>query len=464
MTTQRIHPARVNQRRPLNAPARSGRKAWGAAFSSTVGTSLEWYDFFVYGSTAALVFGPLFFPGSDALTGTLQAFGTYAVGFAARPIGGIIFGRLGDRIGRRDVLVYTLLLMGVATVGVGLLPTRDQIGVAAPILLIALRFLQGLALGGEWAGAVILSIEHGPPRRRGLSGSWPQMGVPIGGLMTTAVLWALHTLTPERLFLVWGWRLPFLLSGFLVVIGLLIRMGVAESPLFAEVESAGAATRRPLREVLARHRKGLLLTIGSRIGPDVAYYTFSLFLITYVTNTLKLPSGDALRAVVFGSIAQALLIPVAGALSDRVGRRPVFLLGAAAAAGWAFIFFRMLDTRSPVMITIAVVVALCCHALMYGPQAALIAELFSTRVRYTGASLGYQAAGIAGGALAPFIALKIIDGTHATTAVSVYVACALAITAVALLFTPELARIDLRETRGRTLHRDGVRRHVRISG
>jgi metabolite-proton symporter len=436
---------------------RSARMGWRAAFASTVGTCLEWYDFFLYGSAAALVFGPLFFPDSDPLTGTLQAFATYTVGFIARPLGGIIFGHLGDRVGRRDVLVHTLLLMGIATVGIGLLPTRDQIGVAAPILLVSLRFLQGLGLGGEWAGAVIISIEHGPSGRRGLSGSWPQLGVPVGALLTAAALWALNALMPEQLFLLWGWRIPFLLAGILVLVGLFIRIGVAESPLFAEVESAGTAARRPLFEVLRRHPRGLLVTIGSRIGPDVLYYTCALYVLTYMTRSLGLPRETALQAVVIGSVVQALLIPIAGGLSDRLGRRPVAGFGVIIAIGWSFAFFRLLDTRSPALITVAVVVALACHGVIYGPQAAMIAELFSTRLRYSGASLGYQLAGIAGGALAPIIALKLVERTNSTLAVSIYVAAALCITTIALLCAPETSRIDLRQVSGRDTYTGRVR-------
>ncbi len=417
-------PVEFNRVGPVYRVAVPGprRRSLRAAVAATVGTSLEWYDFFLYGSTAVLVFGPLFFPDSDPLTGTLQAFATYTVGFVARPLGGVVFGHLGDRVGRRDVLVYTLLLMGTATIGIGLLPTRDQIGVAAPILLVTLRFLQGLGLGGEWAGAVIISIEHGPPHRRGLSGSWPQIGVPAGGLLTTAVLWTLNMYMSDDMFLLWGWRLPFMLSGVLVLIGLFIRIGVAESPLYSEVESAGVAARRPALEVIRRHPGRLLVAIGGRVGPDVMYYTFALYVLTYVTGTLKLPRETALQAVVIGSVVQALLIPVAGALSDRIGRRPVFLLGATAAAAWSFPFFRLVDTRSPVLIAAAVVAALACHGVMYGPQAALIAELFNTRLRYSGASIGYQSAGIVGGALAPIVALKLLESTHSTFSVSVYVA------------------------------------------
>src|SRR4051794_11169237 len=300
--------------------------------ASLIGTSLEWYDFFLYGSAAALVFGKLFFPQFEALTGTLLAFATYAVGFLARPLGGVIFGHFGDRTGRRTVLVVTLLLMGGATFAVGLLPTYATIGVAAPILLVCLRFLQGLGLGGEWGGAVLMSLEHGDPRRRGLNASWPQVGVPAGNLLAAAVLWVLNSTLSDEAFLSWGWRVPFLLSGALVAVGLWIRLAITESPLFAEVEEAGVKARMPLVEVLRKHPRGLLVAMAARIGTDIAFYTFSLYVLTYVTGTLGLPRGFGLAAVLIGSAFQLALIPAFGALSDRVGRRPVYAAGAVAAA------------------------------------------------------------------------------------------------------------------------------------
>jgi MFS family permease len=372
--------------------------------ASLIGTSLEWYDFFLYGSAAALVFGKLFFPHFEALTGTLLAFTTYAVGFVARPLGGIIFGHFGDRVGRRNVLVITLLLMGAATFAIGLVPSYNAIGVAAPVLLVVLRFLQGLGLGGEWGGAVIMSVEHGGSDRRGLNASWPQVGVPAGNLLAAAVLWVLNSLLSESAFLSWGWRVSFLLSGVLVLVGLWIRLTITESPLFAEVEESGAKAKMPLVEVLRRHPRGLIVAMAARIGTDVAFYTFTLYILTYITGTLKLPRGVGLAAVLIGSAFQLALIPAFGALSDRIGRRPVYAIGAASAAVWAFAFFPLLDTANRAVIVLATVVALATHAAMYGPQAAFIVEMFSTRLRYSGASMGYQIAGILGGALALWFA------------------------------------------------------------
>ncbi|GAA3447710.1 MFS transporter [Planomonospora venezuelensis] len=413
-----------------------------------IGTSLEWYDFFLYGTAAALVFNKLFFPTFEPLTGTLLAFLTYAVGFVARPLGGIVFGHFGDRVGRKNVLVVTLLLMGAATFLIGLAPGYTTIGVAAPLLLTALRFVQGLGLGGEWGGAVLMSIEHGHPARRGFNASWPQVGVPAGNLLAAGVLGAMSALLPDEAFLSWGWRVPFLLSGVLVLVGLWIRLRIVESPLFAEVEQSGRKAEMPLLEVIRTHPRALASAFLARIGVDVAFYTFVTYSLSYVSDTLGLDRGVALNAVLIGSAVQLFLIPLFGALSDRVGRRPVYLAGAVAAAVWVFAFFPLLDTGSFPVIALASIVALACHAAMYGPQAAFIAELFSTRLRYSGASMGYQVAGIFGGALAPIIALRLFEGFGTTLAVSLYVVATLAVTAAGLLMAPETRDADLGGGRG----------------
>jgi metabolite-proton symporter len=411
--------------------------------ASLIGTSLEWYDFFIYGTAAALVFNQLFFPTFEPLVGTLLAFTTYAVGFIARPLGGLIFGHYGDRIGRKNVLVVTLLLMGVATFAIGLLPTYATIGVWAPILLVALRFLQGLGLGGEWGGAVLMTLESGGANRRGLNASWPQVGVPLGLLLANGILALMGALTDEPAFLSWGWRVPFLLSGLLVLVGLWIRMTISESPLFREVEESHTQAGAPIMEVLRSYPKQVLLAIGARVGVDVAFYTFVLFITTYVATYLKLPRNYALNAVLIAAAVQVVLIPLFGSLSDRFSRRPVYLAGAIGAAVWVFVFFILLDTGQFWLIVLAAVVALVFHAAMYGPQAAFISEMFPTRVRYTGASMGYQLAGIIGGALAPIISVALLDRYDTSIAVSIYAVAMLLVTIICVLLAPETSKIDL---------------------
>jgi metabolite-proton symporter len=411
--------------------------------ASLVGTSLEWYDFFIYGTAAALVFNKVFFPGFEPLVGTLLAFATYAVGFVARPLGGVVFGHYGDKLGRKNVLIFTLLLMGVSTFLIGVLPTYATIGVAAPILLVALRFLQGLGLGGEWGGAVLMTLESGDPKRRGLNASWPQVGVPIGLLLANGVLSLMGAVTSDSAFQAWGWRVPFLLSGVLVLVGLWIRLTIAESPLFRELETSDTKARAPIVDVLRTYPKRVLLAIGARVGVDVAFYSFVLFITTYVVTYLKLPDSYALNAVLIAAACQVVLIPWFGVLSDRFGRRPVYLFGAIGAAVWVFVFFALLDTGSFVLIVLATVVALVLHAAMYGPQASFIAEMFPTRVRYTGASMGYQLAGILGGAVAPIVSVALLDKYDTSLVVSLYVVAMLAITAACVAAAPETSRVDL---------------------
>ena len=411
--------------------------------ASLIGTSLEWYDFFIYGIAAALVFNKLFFPSFEPLVGTLLAFATFAVGFVARPIGGVVFGHYGDKIGRKNVLVATLLLMGIATFAIGLLPTHATIGVWAPIVLVALRFLQGLGLGGEWGGAVLMTLESGDASRRGLNASWPQVGAPIGLLLANGSLSLMGAVTSDATFLSWGWRVPFLLSGLLVVVGLWIRLTIEESPLFREVAAKDTKAKAPIIDVLRLYPKQVLLAIGARVGVDVAFYTFVLFITTYVVTYLKLPRGYALNAVLIAAACQVLLIPWFGRLSDRFGRRPVYLFGAVGAAIWVFAFFALLDTGNFALIVLAAVIALLFHAAMYGPQASFIAEMFPTRIRYSGASMGYQLAGIVGGALAPIISVALLDRYNTSLVVSIYVLAVLALTTFCVVVSAETSGIDL---------------------
>jgi metabolite-proton symporter len=416
--------------------------------ASLIGTSLEWYDFFIYGTAAALVFNHLFFPSFDPLVGTLLAFTTYAVGFIARPLGGIVFGHYGDKVGRKNVLVITLLLMGIATFAIGLLPTYDAVGAWAPILLVTLRFLQGLGLGGEWGGAVLMTLESGDRSKRGLNASWPQVGVPVGLLLANGVLSLMGAVTADDGFLSWGWRIPFLLSGVLVLVGLWIRMQIAESPAFAKVESSHEKVKAPIVDVLRNYPRQVLLAVGARVGVDVAFYIFVLFITTYVTTYLKLPSNYALNAVLIAAACQVVTIPLFGALSDRYGRRPIYLIGALGAAIWSFVFFALLDTGSFALIMLSAVVALVFHAAMYGPQASFIAEMFPTQVRYSGASMGYQLAGVIGGALAPIIATALLSSFKSSIAVSVYSAAILLVTLTCVAIAKETAKVDIDAVEG----------------
>ncbi|GLZ38263.1 MFS transporter [Actinokineospora sp. NBRC 105648] len=414
--------------------------------ASLIGTTIEWYDFFLYTSAAALVFNKLFFPNADPLTGTLLAFLTYAIGFLARPVGGLVFGHFGDKIGRKRLLVLSLVLMGGSTFAMGLLPTYAVLGVGAPILLTVLRLVQGFALGGEWGGAVLIVSEHGAPERRGFWASWPQCGAPGGNLLATGVLALLAAVQSDAAFLSWGWRVPFLLSGVLVVVGLWIRLTVTESPVFLAAQAKAHERDEPHVPVVEVFRSGwreVLVTIGARMAENVSYYVITAFILVYITTGLGMAKTVGLNAVLIGSAVHFVSIPLWGALSDRVGRRPVYLFGAVSMALWAFAFFALLDTRSPGVIILATTVGLVLHGAMYGPQAAFFSEQFPTRVRYTGLSVGGQLSSIAAGAVAPLIATALFQRYHSTIPVSLYLAAMCAITAIAVLAA--------RETRGRSL-------------
>ncbi|PRX96645.1 MFS transporter [Allonocardiopsis opalescens] len=415
--------------------------------ASLIGTTIEWYDFFLYGSAAALVFNQVFFPDADPLVGTLLAFTTYAVGFVARPLGGLVFGHYGDRIGRKQLLVLSLLMMGGATFAIGLLPTYAAIGLAAPVLLTLLRVVQGFALGGEWGGAVLIVSEHGGRRHRGFWASWPQAGVPCGNLLATAVLAVLAVVLSEDAFLGWGWRVPFLLSGVLVVIGLWVRLAVTESPVFAEAaaraEAAGRRERAPIVDVLVHHWREVLVAMGVRLAENVSYYVLTAFILVYATQQVGLDDGTVLNALLIASAAHLVTIPLWGALSDRLGRRPVIAIGAGGVALWSFAFFPLLDLGTPLMVVAAATGGLVLHGAMYGPQAAFFSELFGTRVRYSGASVGYQLASIGAGGVAPLIATALLASFGSSLPISVYVALAGALTLVAVWAS--------RETRGRDL-------------
>jgi len=413
--------------------------------ASFIGTTIEWYDFFIYTTAAALVFPQLFFPSFEPLAGTLASFATYAVGFLARPLGGVIFGHYGDKIGRKAMLVTTLLIMGIATFVVGLLPTYETIGIWAPILLVVLRLLQGLGLGGEWGGAVLMAVEHSPDDKRGLNGSWPQMGVPAGLVLGTGAFAAVSAISGEA-FVTWGWRVPFLLSILLIALGLYIRLAIYESPAFSRVRESGTEARMPIVDVFRTYPKNVLLAVGSRIGIDVVFYIFAVYVLTYVSTNLGLPRNLGLIAISIAALIEIFTIPAFASLSDKVGRRPVLMAGAAFLGLWIFPFFWLLDTRSASLIILAVIVGLSLgHAAVYGTQASFYAELFGTRVRYSGASLGYQLAGIFGGALAPIIATALYAATGGPGLIGVYVAVLCLLSIVCVYLADETFRRDIYE-------------------
>ncbi|WP_017545536.1 MFS transporter [Nocardiopsis prasina] len=420
--------------------------------ASLIGTTIEWYDFFLYGAAAALVFNHVFFPESDPLVGTMLAFTTYAVGFVARPLGGLVFGHFGDRVGRKQLLVLSLLLMGGATFAIGLLPTYAAVGVAAPLLLTLLRVVQGFALGGEWGGAVLLVAEHGRARNRGFWTSWPQAGVPCGNLLATAVLAVLAVVMTDQTFLDWGWRVPFLLSGVLVFIGLWIRLAVTESQVFQEASRKAATDRTteraPILDVLRHHWRETLVAMGVRMAENVSYYVVTAFILVYATQQAGLGNDAVLNAVLIASAVHLVTIPMWGALSDVVGRRPVIAFGALGVSAWSFAFFPLIDVGSFWSVTLAATVGLFLHGAMYGPQAAFFSELFSTRVRYSGASIGYQLASIVAGGLAPLIATALLATFGTSLPISAYVAGVGVVTVVAVVLARETRGSDLASVPG----------------
>ncbi|NIH85025.1 MFS transporter [Amycolatopsis granulosa] len=406
---------------------RSLRRAFVASLS---GTTLEYYDFAAYSVAAATLFGKLFFPSGDALAGTMAAFSTYAVGYLARPLGGFVFGRLGDKLGRKQVLVFTLLLTGIATFLIGALPTHASVGGWAAVLLVLLRFAQGVGVGGEWGGAVLLSSEFGDPKKRGFWASAAQIGPPAGNLLANGVIALLTALLSTAAFESWGWRVAFLLSGVLVLFGLWLRMKLEETPVFKKIAESGEKPKAPLREVFTQEPRALIAGILVRICPDVLYSLFTVFVLTYMTSELHMTRSQGLTAVMIGSAFQLFLMPAAGALSDRFNRRTMYMVGTIAAAVWPFLFFPLAGTKSYLAIAVGMVVALAIHALLYGPQAALITEQFSERLRYTGSSLAYTLASVVGGAVAPLIFTALIASYHSWVAVALYVVVTAVLTGI----------------------------------
>jgi MFS family permease len=429
-------------------------------FSSTIGTAIEWYDFFLYGTMATLVFPKVFFPESNALVGTLLSLFTFLVGFIARPFGGALFGHLGDRIGRKSTLIATLLLMGLSTLIIGFLPGYATLGIAAPLILVLLRLGQGLGVGGEWGGSVLLALEYGHRRNRGFWASWPQMGVPIGLVLSTVIVNIVQSATGPG-FLTWAWRIPFFISALLVIIGLYIRLKILETPLFTEVKNQGREVSAPIIEAFRHSTPEILLSAGARFVEQAPFYIFSVFVITYGVDKLLLNKTLILNAITIAAVVELFTIPLFGYLSDYVGRRRWYLFGCVLMAAFAFPYFLLMNTKVSGVFILAVVLSLAIfHAWVYGPQAALIAERFGTRSRYSGASLGYQLAAPFAGGLAPIIALILLNGKSSLAALglsgvvinigagswqadSIYIIVLAVISFASVLGLKELTRADI---------------------
>ncbi len=425
---------------PENVTPQDVRRVVLASF---VGTMIEWYDFFLYITASALVFDQLFFPSEDKFVSQMASYASNAIGFFARPLGGVIFGHFGDRIGRKAMLVTTLMMMGVATCLIGMLPTYHSIGVAAPILLILLRIVQGFGVGGEWGGAVLMAVEHGRGGRRGLLGSIVQTGVPAG-LLLAAGVFAIFSNLDEAAFLSWGWRVPFLLGAVLLGIGMFIRIRVMESPLFANVQQKREVSEVPILDVFRRYPRNVALAMGARMAENACFYIFSGFVLSYATEQLELKKTDVLIGVWLASAVQMVAIPAFGTLSDRIGRRPVYLAGAWFLVLFAFPFFWLIETREVELVWLAIVIGLLGHAAMYGPQAAFFSELFGTNVRYSGASIGYQLASPFAGGLAPLIATAMLKWSgDKSWPISVYLIAMAAITLLSVYLAAETFQHDL---------------------
>ena len=413
-----------------------------AVLASTVGTTIEWYDFFLYGTAAALVFPKLFFPGGSDFAGVLASFSTLFVGFAARPIGAAIFGHYGDRVGRKTTLVTTLVLMGVATFLIGLLPGAASIGIAAPVILTLLRILQGIGVGGEWGGSVLMSMEWGDSHRKGLMASFPQLGVPMGLLLSTGMVKLMTGVTTPEAFLSWGWRVPFLVSFVLVLIGLYVRLRVLESPEFAQVKENKTVVKRPFVDVWKNHPREILTSAFVRLSEQAPFYLFITFVLTYGTRQLQLAQGELLNYTLVAAALGLVTVPLFGHLSDRFGRRTMYGTGIVCTALYAFPYFGLLNTKASGLVLLAIVLSLVFHDMQYGPQAALIAESFGTNLRYSGAGIGYQLASVIAGGPAPLIAAAILNSTGSSTWISWYIVICCVLAMGALLLMPRGRVVD----------------------
>ena len=414
-----------------------------AGVASTIGTAIEWYDFFLYGTAAGLVFGKLYFPNEDPLTATLAAFGTYFIGFVGRPIGAAIFGHYGDRIGRKATLIATLLTMGIATFLIAFVPTYAEIGIWGAVILTVLRMVQGIGVGGEWGGSVLLAMEwsksHGS---RGLVASWPQFGVPCGLFLANLAVLAFSQMSGDQ-FYTWGWRLPFAISIVLVGVGLWIRLGILETPVFQKVLDEDKVEKAPIVEVFKKHPKEIVLSALARMAEQAPFYIFTAFIFAYAVGTLHMSRNLILTAVLVASCVSFVSIPLSGHISDLIGRRKMYLIGAATVGVFGFLYFAMVDTANPVLVFIAIVLSLIPHDMMYGPQAALIAEAFTPRLRYSGASLGYQLASVIAGGPAPLIATELYARYKSGYAIAVYIAICAVISLVSAAMMPDYTGQDV---------------------
>ena len=414
-----------------------------AVIASTVGTAIEWYDFFLYSTVTGLVFAKLFFPHSDPWVGTLEAFAIYALGFIARPVGAAIFGHYGDRIGRKSTLIATLLLMGLATAAVAIVPTYQSIGIWGAVLLTVLRFIQGVGVGGEWGGSVLMSMEWARnDRSRGLVASWPQFGVPCGLFLANLAVLAFSQMSGDS-FLAWGWRIPFALSLVLVAVGLYIRLGIMETPIFAKLLAEQKIDRTPMLTVIKEYPKEILLSAFARMAEQAPFYIFTAFIFSYGTGTLHVSRDFLLTAVLAASILSFVSIPVFGHLSDQIGRKNMYMIGAVVTGVFGFIYFALLGTGSEPIIFFAIILSLIPHDMLYGPQAALIAESFTGRLRYSGASLGYQLASIIAGGPAPLIAAWLFGTYNSATAIAIYIAACAVITLIATALMTDYTGKDI---------------------
>jgi MFS family permease len=420
-----------------------------ALIASTVGTTIEWYDFLLYSTMTGLVFGKLFFPKSDPLVGVLEAFAIYTVGFIARPIGAAIFGHYGDRIGRKGALIATLLLTGIATAAVGLVPGYNQIGIWGAVILTIIRFIQGIGVGGEWGGSVLLSMEWARTNKhRGFICSWPQLGGPAGLLLANVAVLVFSLISGDQ-FLIWGWRIPFLLSIVMIAIGLYIRLGIMETPVFRRIVAENRVARVPVLEVLKQQPRSIILSAFARMAEQAPAYIYLAFVFAYGTKVIHQDRDFLLICLICAGIVSLFTIPFAGHLSDRIGRKRMYMIGAVLTGLFGFAYFAMLNTAVPALILIAIVLSFVPHDLLYGPQAALIAECFTPRLRYSGCSIGYQLASVIAGGPAPLIATALLAATGSGYTIAVYIAFCAVVTLIATAFMPDYTNKDISEEHSR---------------